>query len=303
MNFGLNYIPLSINKLNHMASYRFHFNGQEADNEVAGSGNSYTAEFWQYDSRLGRRWNVDPMTARYAGLSPYATFNNCPIVFIDPLGLEGEEPKPGEGTAQNPGFKSGKGTNDNPYEMPEVEVNIPKPDNYSQPEKNTSSLLKRIGNFISNSFNWLKNRWGIMFSSENGGKIGGARKATPGMDVDVIPFEAVEAIKLSMPWLINGNKGYKPSKPTDADWIDPTIEALEVNSNVNDAHKVSNEVHNKLIVDYKDEDEEFKRGVEPNGDSTFQVITTTKTFKGTGRFTTGYAYRKAIRSQQSNKKK
>ena len=121
------------NPLHAFSTYRFHFNGQEADNEVAGSGNSYTAEFWQYDSRLGRRWNVDPMTARYAGLSPYATFNNCPIVFIDPLGLEGEEPKPGEGTAQNPGFKSGKGTNDNPYEMPEVEVNIPKPDNTPQP--------------------------------------------------------------------------------------------------------------------------------------------------------------------------
>ena len=33
----------------------------EMDNEVNNiTGSSYTAEFWQYDSRLGRRWNVDP---------------------------------------------------------------------------------------------------------------------------------------------------------------------------------------------------------------------------------------------------
>jgi hypothetical protein len=31
--------------------YRYGFNGQEKDDEIAGIGNSYTAEFWQYDSR------------------------------------------------------------------------------------------------------------------------------------------------------------------------------------------------------------------------------------------------------------
>src|SRR6478736_3791665 len=42
--------------------YRYGFNGQEMSNEIKGVGNSYTAEFWEYDPRLGRRWNVDPMT-------------------------------------------------------------------------------------------------------------------------------------------------------------------------------------------------------------------------------------------------
>lgn len=70
--------------LNAFSAYRFHFNGQEADNEVAGSGNSYTAEFWQYDSRLGRRWNVDPVVKDWE--SPYATFRNNPIVLKDPRG-------------------------------------------------------------------------------------------------------------------------------------------------------------------------------------------------------------------------
>ena len=32
--------------------YRFGFNGQEKDNEVAGFGNITTAEFWEYDCRL-----------------------------------------------------------------------------------------------------------------------------------------------------------------------------------------------------------------------------------------------------------
>jgi RHS repeat-associated protein len=71
-------------------AYRYGFNGMEKDDEIAGSGNSYTAEFWQYDSRLGRRWNVDPVT--YPWQSPYATFNNNPIIYVDPLGLEGEKP-------------------------------------------------------------------------------------------------------------------------------------------------------------------------------------------------------------------
>lgn len=47
----------------------------------------YTAAFWEYDARLGRRWNVDPMT--YPWQSSYAAFNNNPIIFVDPLGLFG----------------------------------------------------------------------------------------------------------------------------------------------------------------------------------------------------------------------
>ncbi len=43
-----------------MGGYRYFYNGQEADNEVLGEGVSLTSEFWQYDTRLGRRWNVDP---------------------------------------------------------------------------------------------------------------------------------------------------------------------------------------------------------------------------------------------------
>lgn len=59
------------------SSYRYGFGGQEKGDEVAGEGNSYTAEFWQYDPRLGRRWNRDPKPN--PSISEYATFANNPI--------------------------------------------------------------------------------------------------------------------------------------------------------------------------------------------------------------------------------
>jgi hypothetical protein len=41
--------------------YRFGYKGQEKDDEVSGTGNTNTAAFWEYDNRLGRRWNTDPV--------------------------------------------------------------------------------------------------------------------------------------------------------------------------------------------------------------------------------------------------
>ncbi len=61
---------------------RYGFNGQEKDSEI-GEG-IYTAEFWQYDSRIGRRWNIDPVID--PSESPYACFKNNPIAFNDPAG-------------------------------------------------------------------------------------------------------------------------------------------------------------------------------------------------------------------------
>ena len=65
-------------------SYLFGFNGQEKDNELYGEGNAYTAEFWEYDPRIGRRWNLDPVFNPIE--SPYATFHNGPIFYSDPNG-------------------------------------------------------------------------------------------------------------------------------------------------------------------------------------------------------------------------
>jgi hypothetical protein len=69
------------------SGYRYGHGGQEKDDEISGSGNSYTAMFWQYSPRLGVRWNRDPIT--YPWHSPYVVFNDNPIAFNDPLGLFG----------------------------------------------------------------------------------------------------------------------------------------------------------------------------------------------------------------------
>lgn len=68
-----------------LADYRYAFNGMERDNEVSGSGNSYTTMFRQYDPRLGRWKSVDP--AQEALFSPYSGMDDNPIRLSDPLGL------------------------------------------------------------------------------------------------------------------------------------------------------------------------------------------------------------------------
>ncbi|MBO6515022.1 MAG: hypothetical protein JJ975_00545 [Bacteroidia bacterium] len=68
------------------STYKYGFQGQEADDEIHGSGNSLTAQFWQYDSRLGRRWNVDPVVKH--DQSGYSCYANNPIWIIDPSGAD-----------------------------------------------------------------------------------------------------------------------------------------------------------------------------------------------------------------------
>ena len=68
------------------ANARYGMNGQERDNEIAGDGNISTAEHWEYDTRLGRRWNTDPLAGDYANWSPYAAFGDNPIYYVDPDG-------------------------------------------------------------------------------------------------------------------------------------------------------------------------------------------------------------------------
>ena len=73
-------------------NYKYGFNGMEKDDEIYGYGNLYTAEFWTYDPRIGRRWNIDPVTV--PSESPYAAFRNNPIFLNDPNGDCSDCPKP-----------------------------------------------------------------------------------------------------------------------------------------------------------------------------------------------------------------
>lgn len=69
--------------------YRYGFNGHEKDDEIKGEGNHYDFGNFGYDSRLGRRWQIDPASPKYPHQSTYVTFNNSPIVVYDPDGFEG----------------------------------------------------------------------------------------------------------------------------------------------------------------------------------------------------------------------
>jgi RHS repeat-associated protein len=65
-------------------SYRYGQNGQEKEDEIFNG--VYSAEYWMYDSRLGRRWENDPIVKPHE--SPYAAFANNPIWFTDKAGLD-----------------------------------------------------------------------------------------------------------------------------------------------------------------------------------------------------------------------
>jgi hypothetical protein len=59
-------------------------NGQETQTEITGGNSHSTAEYWMYDSRLGRRWNVDPKIKFWE--SPFSSFSNNPILLLDLFG-------------------------------------------------------------------------------------------------------------------------------------------------------------------------------------------------------------------------
>jgi hypothetical protein len=70
------------------SNYRFGFNGQEKSTEIGA--NTSTAQFWEYDSRIARRWNTDPKPI--VGISNYSAFSNNPILHMDALGDSGTLP-------------------------------------------------------------------------------------------------------------------------------------------------------------------------------------------------------------------
>jgi YD repeat-containing protein len=64
--------------------YNYGYNGQMKDNEWAGLGNHNSALYWEYDTRTGRRWNLDPVLD--PSQSSYSTFDNTPGSQNDPDG-------------------------------------------------------------------------------------------------------------------------------------------------------------------------------------------------------------------------
>jgi RHS repeat-associated protein len=63
--------------------YRYGFNGQERDDEMKGSGNSYDFGARIYDSRIGKFLSTDRFASKYAFQSPYTFAGNTPIWAVD----------------------------------------------------------------------------------------------------------------------------------------------------------------------------------------------------------------------------
>lgn len=59
--------------------------------------------FWEYDSRIGRRWNVDPVVKEYE--SPYLCLNGNPILESDPDGDDAKGPDPEDPPKKKPDSK------------------------------------------------------------------------------------------------------------------------------------------------------------------------------------------------------
>jgi RHS repeat-associated protein len=71
------------------AAYRYGFNGKEKDDEMkGGEGNSIDYGFRMHDPRVGRFMSVDPLTKKFAELTPYQFSSNTPIWAIDLDGME-----------------------------------------------------------------------------------------------------------------------------------------------------------------------------------------------------------------------
>ena len=69
----------------------YKYNGKELD--LMHGLNTYDYSARQYYSILGRWDRVDPLCERYYSTSPYAYCSNNPIRFVDPTGMQREEPE------------------------------------------------------------------------------------------------------------------------------------------------------------------------------------------------------------------
>lgn len=77
---------LVLNRSYDITDYRYGFGKHEKDNEISGEGNHLSFGDYGYSTRLGRRWNVDPVIKEHE--ASYAVFANNPVWFMDPNGRD-----------------------------------------------------------------------------------------------------------------------------------------------------------------------------------------------------------------------
>ncbi len=120
--------------------YRYGMNGQEKDLEIFEG--AMTAEYWEYDSRTGRRWNRDPVVKPWE--SSYACFSNNPIWFADPNGLDAVNGHKKEVASAKDKVSKAQGTVDN---LKGLEGSI---------DKNDKSAVEKYNSDLNTANNELK---------------------------------------------------------------------------------------------------------------------------------------------------
>ncbi len=73
--------------------YRFSYNGQERLTDLSLANDHTTALFWEYDTKLAKRWNLDPKLKTWE--SGYCVLGGNPVSNLDPLGDEWFKDKSG----------------------------------------------------------------------------------------------------------------------------------------------------------------------------------------------------------------
>jgi RHS repeat-associated protein len=139
---GLDYYPYGMEMPGRTftaQTYRYAYQGSEQASEYnSAGGNVYTTFFRTLDSRLGR-WHT-PDVVSQPWQSPYCSMDNNPVALVDPWGAESE------GGSSEPGFESGRGTNENPIQIEEITVTA------SRSAGTTSSAPSRTNIYV-NTFN------------------------------------------------------------------------------------------------------------------------------------------------------
>jgi hypothetical protein len=140
-------------------------NGQEKDTDI--DAHHTTALYWEYDSRIGRRWNLDPI--ENIGESGYACFGNNPIYYNDINGDTKDGQGDGEGCPNCPEkgkagdtHTSGKDTYINngkdwlPVSSVEVVVTAKRPESKNPPSL-SSNVLKPASSNYRQMASWVRN--------------------------------------------------------------------------------------------------------------------------------------------------
>jgi len=144
-------------------TYRFGFQGQEKENGVYGEGDLYTAQFWEYDTRIGRRWNVDPVVKEWE--SPFACFAGNPIWFADPDGADTIVSPNGEKMNAGTGYSA---TMDGKFLVGEgLQTKV------WDPTASSSTTGENTGNYTNlvqgESYNIPGGTWSQIYNDSNGG--------------------------------------------------------------------------------------------------------------------------------------